>query len=379
MAGEKILTGLSRAFGGVLGEYGGAKISDIIDVGLWHMTKPLGALDLLLTPLSQLEDASPDETLGYSPSGIRTVFEKFVDTMVALAPILGKEVVDELVGEMLQEGISNSIQTSFGGSLQTLLNMRRGGFPGFQDNIRNYTDHIDRYNTLILRYICAETGLNAITTALEIANSLNTNIYNKLRPLKEQTIALTSYINNHTIGHITRFITTLDVLYTRFITLPLEVSMFYAEIVRRVAEEHLARVNELEDALENIYAYYTGGIVNDEVLLETEMLKIKAELEATETIYDEYIQALEDQYSRIINTISTEISNITSKIDNALKVLYTKLIESINQLNDETLLSNELDNALAKAKNLLYGVVGYRELNKVSNSRYRTYINFNKV
>lgn len=379
MSVEKILVGLSRALGGILGEFSGEKITNLIDAGLWHTTKGIGVLDWMISPISKLEDASPNEVLGYSPFGIRTVIEEFVNAMVNMAPVIGKELVDELIGEMLQEGISNSIQTSLGGALQTLFNIRRGGFPGFQDNIRNYGNYLDKYNTIISRYVASETGLNIITTALDLAHAFNDSIYNSISALKEQIVNLSTYINNYTIGHISRFITAVDVVYTRLITLPLEVSMFYSEIVRRVCEEHLARVNELEDALENIYAYYTGNIVTDSLLIETEMLKIKAELEATEKVFDEYMNALLGEFERILTKINSRISELTSGLNEALKVLYTKLIETINLFNDRSILDNMISNYILRAMDILYGVAGYREINKQPDGSYRVNISFEKV
>lgn len=376
MVAEKILSGASKALGGVFGEFGGEKIVSLVDAGVWHLTKDVGVLDWLIAPLHLLEDASPHELTGYSPLGIRETIKEFVNAIVNMSPILGKEIVDELIGEMLQEGISNSIQTSLGGALQTLFNIRRGSFPNFQDVIRNLSDYIDKYNIDIMRYISSGIGLNIINTATELAHAVNNNVYSDINQLTEQIVGLSTYINNYTIGHITRFITTIDVVYTRLITLPLELSMFYAEIVRRVCEEHLARVNELEDALENIYSYYTGEIVEDEVLIETEMLKIKAELEATEKVFDEYLTALLEQFNRINTKITNRVAELCSRLDDALGILYKKLIETVNIVNDQTILDNMLNTGLEKAKSILLGVAGYREINKQVDGSYRTNIDY---
>lgn len=358
-----IVYGLGKALGGIIGEATSERVNDAIGIPIWEISKRFNVQEIITNPIKAIEEGDSSETTGITPKGIKDILTEFVNAMVMLAPILSREIVDELIGEMLQEGLSNAIQTSVGGALQTILNTRRGGFPSFQDLIREYSNDLTIHDPNLLGLVFSAIGLNLPVTGTELAVSANRAIEDYIRDYLAQAHGLINHINTYTVGHITNAIVSLNVVLNRAITLPLELAMIMGDVARRVAEEHLARLNELEDSLEGVKKYWDSGIVRDQTLILTEMEKINAELDALMSLYYEYKSSYEGLLPELLSTLETECKSAIDSLKDAFALAYKKLVESVNVVNDDSFVRTYKSRLLEVISSLQRKISAYREVN----------------
>jgi len=126
--------------------------------------------------MASLQVAQPSGEWGYTPKGFEDVLVNMVTGSVMLSMLVGEELAEEFFAEMIQEGTSNAIQTSFGGYFQTLLNIFRGGSPLNPDDIREMYSVKDILDEKILAVNAASAGANYYATLYYLASGAMENI-----------------------------------------------------------------------------------------------------------------------------------------------------------------------------------------------------------
>jgi len=354
--GIKLSSAVGRLVGGVMEE----KAEAGINVAMWEVSKLAGIKNMFAHTFASIEDATQDEITGIAPDGITDILERFIDTTVKLATIIDKEIAGELFGEMIQEGVSNAIQTSLGGAMQTIFNLRRGSFPAMQDYANMVGQNIDSGDRIVNATVSAMAGMNAITTAFDLSRGANQQIQNSYRFLGNEIENVTTYINTQSLGIYGNILVAMNVLTSRLIHMPLEVAMVYHEVVRRIAEEHLARLNELEDTLEAIKNYLENGYM-DYTTAELEASKVKAEIEATQQSYNTFISSLQTVYDDTINYIATNVGSVYSYVNLEKTQIVDNLIEVLNLIN-YTLDAEVKSDLVTKLNEIYETILTYREI-----------------
>ena len=120
-------------------------------------------------------------------------------------------------------------------------------------------------------------------------------------------------------------------------------------LITNVANEHLARVNQLEDNLDSVKALYDNGLLSDEEY-DTKLIEINAQLTATESVYDDYvntIMGLINDYVNKIDSVKEDVINLILGYLNTVESVYNAYINGIlNAINSITLNDTLKDKAL---------------------------------
>ena len=200
---------MAEAIAAFLGKLGGDKLKDIIDgftddvirgsaivsrVELassqdWLKSITADALDSMIE-----EDANAN--VGLSAQGLVNIFERFIKTVAYASTIMPVEIVEELYTEMLQEGFSNAIQVSVGGSLQSILSTWRGGFPLNADEASEVVEAIEDLDSDTMGLLIAQTGSNVPTSMFRMKQGFDRYVEKELIALRTQLFEITNRLND---------------------------------------------------------------------------------------------------------------------------------------------------------------------------------------
>lgn len=364
-----IIAAIKEGLFGALGGIASDKAEALLNLGLFKGLKSNFG-ELIALTFDSIVDSDSDEITGISPAGITNIVNQFIETTVLASTIIDKEIAGELFGEMIQEGVSNAIQTSLGGALQTMFNVKRGSFPGLQDYNRDFPKLVSDSDISLVGLLSAAAGLNLTSTAGDLVIGANEELERIYRLHQNQIENVLTQINTHSIGIKANAIVGIHTVVSRWILLPIEVAMVYAEVLRRIAEEHLSRLNELDDSLEAIKKYTeltdeAGNPLIPDATAEIEALKIKAEVEASQATYNEFLTSLDTVYNETMTMIEGSLTSteLTSILD-GYKAVINELITLLNTINtpDTTI----RDNLANKLELLLKHVAAYREFTSKS-------------
>ena len=280
---------------------------------------------------------------GVSPTGI---IDAIIATLYATAvtsALLGEEVGEELWMEMIQEGVSNAFQTSLGGSLQTYMNVYRGGLPPSIDDISDMPFYWDWIDDKLLGFILASAGGNLYTTLhyglRGIQNYLNQNYMNATNQIQ---ILATRLIEDY-LWHKNYHLELRRDVLASYIRTVIAYADYISMYANDIAETAMSRLNDYLNELETNKKAYDAGQLNDE-MFKGIMDSIEASVDALVTQVDNMINTLKnivesqsplipqeviDEYKSALQDIVNEYS----KIINALNNHYNRtLIEQLNRL-----------------------------------------------
>ena len=265
----------------------------------------------------------PIPEYGVSPTGI---IDAIINTLYATAvtsALLGEEVGEELWMEMIQEGVSNAFQTSLGGSLQTYMNIYRGGLPPSIDDISDMPFYWDWIDDKLLGFILASAGGNLYTTLhyglRGIQNYLNQNYMNATNQIQ---ILATRLIEDY-LWHKNYYLELRrDALasYIRAILMYTEYVTMYAN---DIAETAISRLTDMLNELETNKKAYDNGLINDDM-------------------FHGIIESIKASYEALMNDINNMITSLTS-------IIISEVIEIPQEVVDEYKAAlQELSNEYAK-------------------------------
>jgi len=251
--------------------------------------------------------------------------------------------------EMLSEGLSSAMETNFNASIQTILNIKRGSLPPDLSVALQIGQRLDRVDLLYaLSQIMAIGNLNyTILEALlagadqRFINAVETALALYDQALTEKNQAI------HT--HIIAISQLLTNVYNDLILDCVSFIERLNSLIMNVANEHLARVNQLEDNLDSVKALYDNGLLSDEEY-DTKLIEIDAQLTATESVYDDYvntIMGLINDYVTKLDTIKDDVISLILGYLNTVESVYNAYINGIlNAINAITLNDTLKDKAL---------------------------------
>jgi len=296
-----------------------------------------------------IEDSDTAKTVGVSPSAIVSVIARYLEKTCEVSMAVGEEIGSESIMEMLSEGLSSAMETNFNASIQTILNIKRGSLPPDLSVALQIGQRLDRVDTMYaLSQIMAIGNLNyTILEALlagadqRFINAVETALALYDQALTEKNQAI------HT--HIIAISQLLTNIYNDLILDCVSFIERLNSLITNVANEHLARVNQLEDNLDSVKALYDNGLLSDEEY-DTKLIEIDAQLTATESVYDDYIATITDlisDYVTKLDTIKDDVINIVLGYLNTVESVYNAYINGIlNAINSITLNDTLKDKAL---------------------------------
>jgi len=296
-----------------------------------------------------IEDSDTAKTVGVSPSAIVNVIARYLEKTCEVSMAVGEEIGSESIMEMLSEGLSSAMETNFNASIQTILNIKRGSLPPDLSVALQIGQRLDRVDILYaLSQIMAIGNLNyTILEALlagadqRFINAVETAIATYDQALTEKNQAI------HT--HIIAISQLLTNVYNDLILDCVSFIERLNSLITNVANEHLARVNQLEDNLDSVKALYDNGLLSDEEY-DTKLIEIDAQLTATESVYDDYvntIMSLINDYVNKIDSVKDDVINIVLGYLNTVESVYNTYINGIlNAINAITLNDTLKDKAL---------------------------------
>ena len=296
-----------------------------------------------------IEDSDTAKTVGVSPSAIVNVIARYLEKTCEVSMAVGEEIGSESIMEMLSEGLSSAMETNFNASIQTILNIKRGSLPPDLSVALQIGQRLDRVDLLYaLSQIMAIGNLNyTILEALlagadqRFINAVETALALYDQALTEKNQAI------HT--HIIAISQLLTNVYNDLILDCVSFIERLNSLITNVANEHLARVNQLEDNLDSVKALYDNGLLSDEEY-DTKLIEIDAQLTATESVYDDYvntIMGLINDYVNKIDSVKDDVINIVLGYLNTVESVYNAYINGIlNAINAITLNDTLKDKAL---------------------------------
>ena len=309
-------------------------VQNAMNYGLWLLFRATVLKKMAENFFSKFLDAKGHQVHGYDADAVEELWEWGLDRTLYFGIFAGREVTDEFIGEMLQEGLSYAVQTSMGGALQTILNVYRGGSPYPSDNTFQIGRMIRQLDARLAAFLTASAGYNMPTAGADLLYGALQGIDDNMGRLDEQAQRLLDEWNEICLSFIRIGVNMARSVFMEAIALERELAERYARVRERIAETHLARANEYLDSLEAIKRYYEAGFI-DEHTYERNLIAIKAEIEASIKVYDEAIQALDEAYEDAKREISWRIQRAFTIMTMAVR-LFHEVVERYQEVFTET-------------------------------------------
>ena len=331
-AGASALSGIGLGIG--LGATYGTVVDILRTATTWVKWKALGGWQgypIIADVLQQILSAEKDEVHGLTAKGMVDTIFSFVSRTMDLAMYLNEAIANQLFTQMVQQSVAYAIHSAHAGSIGTVCNVYSGGesLHGMQlSNVGEYADLADRATKA---FLSASTGLNVPSTAFQLTRGVNTRIEQVFSRVMSQIdglldewndLALDYYRHYHTMAR-SRFQDALE-MYEHITT---RAYGFLEQAVR----EHLARINEQLDTLEGAKAWWDAGLLTDDELKQI-AVRIDAERQASEAIWDEYKDEILDGINDSISDWDNYIQQALNDMDDCeyrYNVLIKKLLDGL--------------------------------------------------
>jgi len=269
------------------------------------------------------------------------------------------DIMDEFLGEMIQEAMSYAIQTSMGGTLQTILNTYMGGSPYPSDSTSQVGRILDALDKRLASFVTASAGFNTPTAAVDLLFGVLQTLDDKLADLREQTARWVEDWNDIALLLPRVAYAVVRSAIMDALTAEREVAERYAHVKEQIARTHLARANEYLDTLESYKALYDAGMISDEMLEEL-CVQVKLEIEASMRAYDEAVTLLEEAYDEAVRT-AREYARLAVKRAYELAELFKRVLDRYNARASEAV-EGQLRAAVGHLWETIDGVASYRNM-----------------
>jgi len=358
MSATSSLAKIGGIAGGIAGEIASRLLGDLIDAsGDIARTEAIIRLGIAKSWFAEAFDSmvegTPNATIGMSPDGMIEVANRMLRATAYFGLAVGAEVAEELFMEMIQEGFSNSIQTSIGGALQAMLNVWRGGMPPNPDELEAIVGKVVDLDEDTLALLIAMTGNNLPTTFFRVSRGFDQYVDNDIRLIREQLIDALNKLNRAISwlyersrmiaeGELDEALSVLKEMYNKGINL-----------LDHVAERALSRLQELKTECETAknWLAYSQAYPETPLITELEASYVAIEnLEEARATFNTY-QSIKQTIETTLNNADIQIKRIIEEID-AVIGRYVEHLNNVVQVGaiDYTEVLNKLTNALEKVK-----------------------------
>ena len=277
----------------------------------------------------QLSDYSKAVTV--SPYGIVSIIKDYLYRANDLSTILGDELGSEFIGEMLSEGLSVAFETNLAGSLQSILNVWKGSLPPDLSYAVELGRRLDRVETLYALSQLAPIGHSPMAILEALVSGADNRLREKLSTAKETYLQFLTAKNSGLTEHLTQFTNFIAEVINQLVYGAIVLLDKIDGLIKEVANEHLSRINQLEDDLEANKLRYDSGIIDKEQF-ELRLKEIEIDVDSTIAIYDEWISEIENLVNEYANWLSDKKDEIVNLILNYLSALESAYNSVLNEI-----------------------------------------------
>jgi len=328
--GESRLFGLG---GHELGElFGiGETISGMVRWGKIKLFNYLFGLNWWTEIFDMVEDSETTKMVSVSPSSIIHMVSRMLEKTCEISAVVGEEIGSESIMEMLSEGLSSVYETNFNGAIQTILNAKRGSLPpdlSIALQIGQRLDRVERLYALTqlipignLNYVILESLLfgaeqryiNAIETALQYYDNA----------VNEKNAVINT--------HLAVLANLIQQIYADFV---LDFQRFIESantLIASITDEHLARLNQLEDNVEALKKLFDNEMITIEEY-NTKLQLNYLQLQGSKETYENYVNEVMARIDDYVNKLSGMKDDIISLIKGYLTSVETYYNAKINAI-----------------------------------------------
>ena len=353
-----IATGLGLGIGyGVLSEYGRYAIL----YGKWKAMIET-ARNKVAEVLDSLLEGEKDPMTGLSAKGQVDTIIEFIDKTIDFIGIVDESLATQMFIQMIQQSIAYAINASHAGSIGTLANIYSGGMYISGAESPNITEKLKNADRHSRAFLSAETGLNIPSLTFNFIRGGEGQLDNMFRNLMGDVSRLLDEWNDLAMMYYRHYHTMARSRLENALELKESVTDRAYSLLEQVANEHLARINEMLDTIEGAKAWFDAGLLSENELIDI-CLRVDLERQASEADYNEYKNA-------ILNAITNATTNWDTYINNALNDLdvieekYMWLIRGIldSLFND---VATFVDSLASNINVTIEDVCAYRNTSKV--------------
>ena len=290
-----------------------------IDFSWWWGWHQATGLKMGRNLFSRFITAPKHQIHGMTSEGFVNLWLKMLDAVMYWSIHTEPEIMDEFLGEMIQEALSYAVQTSMGGTMQTIMNVYRGGSPYPPDNTSQIGRMITALDTRLAAFLTASAGYNAPTAAADLLYGALQDMDDKTAQLRPQIVRMVEDASDTALVYVRVAYSLARSLLIDAYQLVRELRERYAHLREQVARTHLARANEYLDSLQALKRWYEAGLIAPEEF-ERAVLATKLEIEASLTAYDEAIQALDEAYDEAVVEADAMVTEAFAVVDEAVKL-----------------------------------------------------------
>jgi len=295
-----------------------------------------------------------------SPSGIVSVIKDYMYRTVDIASIVGEEIGSESIMEMLSEGLSSALETNFNGALQKIMNVWKGSLPSDLSYALSLGQRLDRVDRLYALSQIAPIGHSPEFILEALVSGADVRLRDALSTNKQQYIELVTAKNTVMIEHLTQLHNFIANLISELVFWIIGFIDRIDGLMSAIAQEHMARLNQLEDNLEANKLRYDYGMI-DSTKFEQRLNEINVDVESTKNTWEAWI----NRFDGIIADIVDKISLLKDKIVNVIKKYledYEVDMNTVINLIADNVINNTLDTDLKnKALELYEDLKAYRK------------------
>jgi|GEM_PF-5821926 len=346
--------GLIEMFGGIKQALINEPTEAMVRAFKMSLAKYFGFDNIFIGAFDSVNDARPSFTCGISPDGIIDIFNAMINASIALSALIGDEMAEELLLELLQEGASNAIQYSIGGAFQTIYNVYRGGMTLYSDDMTQIPQMIGILDDKINIFNLASAGGNILSTLFySVFGAVDNTERTYMDALQQLQTQLSRLIDENLWVHLTYL------EYARqWLLYVIRTNATYASFMANYGtsglEVAISRINDKINELETVYKDLQADIITPEHAEEVRQAIYK-EYETLKQHVDDLVQEVENEILAITFEIPDEVKEEYQNALERLKLEVEKMIDVTNQKFTE-----ELTQLFEKILDYIDGVLAYR-------------------
>ena len=315
---------------------------------------------LFVGAFDSVNDAKPSFSIGISPAGLIDIFDAMINASVVLSALIGEEMAEELLLELLQEGASNAIQYSIGGAFQTMYNIYRGAMTLYSDDIQQIPNLVGIMDDKINIYNLASAGNNILATLhYLIFGALDSTERNYVDAGQQIQTLLTRVIDENLWLHYTYLEYARQYLLAS-IRVQASVASMYVDYASTMVETAIARLNDKLNELMTVKKDLENDIITPDQAdavrqsLQEEYNVLKQETdEAINNIIDKIMQLTIEIPQDAVNYYNDALDRLASVVGSAIDTINQDFVSQLSQLFEKIM--DYMDGLLAYRFYLDYG------------------------
>jgi len=311
--------------------------------------------------LDSLLEGEKDPLTGLSAKGQVDTIIEFIDKTIDFIGIVDESLASQMFIQMIQQSIAYAINASHAGAIGTLANVYSGSTylsPAESQAIGEHIDRMDRYSRA---FLSAETGTNIPTLTFNLMRGGERRLEEVYRSLMSDINSLVNEWNDLAMMYYRHYHSMARTRLENALEMKESLVDRAYSLLEQVANEHLARINEMLDTVEGAKAWFDAGLLSENEVIDI-CMRVDLERQASEADYNEYKDALITAIENGITEWDNYVSNALNDLE-AIEYRYMLLLRSIfdKLFNDVADFVMSLANMI---ENTVEDVCAYRNTSK---------------